>query len=77
MKFLYTDIFSINVKYITQIFIDRETKPPFNYNIIVFYEGYGFNSSKKEKQILYYKRDIENYDEALKIFQELLNKLNS
>jgi len=79
MKFLQINELIINTDCITQIFIERETKPPFNYNIIVFYKGYniGLTGNKKQKQICYYKKDIEDYDKALKIFQELLKKLNN
>jgi len=76
MKFLQIDKLSINTDCITQIFIDTDTEPPYHYNIVIFYEGYGFNQLSKSRQICYYEKGIETYEKARRIFKHLLDELN-
>jgi len=76
MKFITVNNTIINTNYIVEIFIDKK-KDDDSYDIVIFYEGFNVLDSDKTKQVLYYKKNMKNYETALKTLKELFKKLNS
>jgi len=74
MRFLKVEDTMVNVNNITKIAIEEDSC---DYEIVVYCELYDHNGYNKGERAHSYAKDIETYDEALKIFNELYDKLNS